>query len=146
MKLQHILLAVSLITTSNFALAQDASELQAQREQVMHQYILDLGRADYADITKLFNEGGTVISTSRGTVNAQEFFYGFLSEVETAKTDVHQTFVSLEDKDHYGARFRFTFTLKDGEVGDGEYVDEFIFAKDSAKLNQVYMFENLKFN
>lgn len=31
-------------------------------------------------------------------------------------------------------------------MGDGEYVDEFIFAPDSTKLTQVYMFENLKVN
>jgi len=31
------------------------------------------------------------------------------------------------------------------ETGDGEYVDEFVFANNSAKLLAVYMFENLKF-
>ena len=30
-------------------------------------------------------------------------------------------------------------------MGDGEYVDEFIFENNSAKLISVYMFENLKF-
>jgi hypothetical protein len=147
MNIKHIpfIVLLSLFGTAAMANQDNPAELRAKREHVIHQYIHDLGQADYNDITALFNDGGVVTSTSRGIINAQEFFTSFLSEIQTADTEFHQSFTSMEDSNHYGARFHFNFTLKDGETGDGEYVDEFIFADNSAKLTQVYMFENLKF-
>jgi hypothetical protein len=146
MKIQKIS-SILLLLVSNYALAgQDLKpELQAKREHVIHQYIIDLGKADYQDISSLFEEGGTVISTSRGKVNAQEFFHSFLPEIDSATTEFHQSFISKSANNHYAARFNFLFKLKDGETGEGEYIDEFIFAKNSSKLVRVYMFENLKF-
>lgn len=150
MKIKTIsIISVLFTVLNNPAIASDAplsSDLPTEREQVIHQYILDLGKADYRDITSLFEKGGTVISTSRGNVDAKEFFYSFLPEVKSAATKFHQEFISKTDKDRYTARFHFTFTLKNGETGDGEYVDEFLFGNESTRLTSVYMFENLKFN
>jgi|GEM_PF-3460750 len=148
MKLKQIPLVLLFLLTGQNAVASPISnnELRAQREHIIHQYILDLGRADHKDITSLFAEGGTVVSTSRGKVNAEEFFASFLTEIETANTEFHQFYSGLEDPDRFAARFHFHFNLLDGEIGDGEYVDEFVFAEDSTKLTQVVMFENLKFN
>lgn len=123
----------------------DSLSLDSERRQVITEYILDLGKADPDSITALFVEGGTVISTSKGEVGANDFFHSFLPQIESADTEVHQTFWSKGDGNHYAARFHFNFNLKDGERGDGEYVDEFIFENNSAKLISVYMFENLKF-
>ena len=134
------------ITIGNNVMAgSDPVNLNLQREQVISEYILDLGKAEPQGITALFVEDGTVISTSQGNVLAHDFFYSFLPNIEYANTEVHQTFLSKGDGNHYAARFHFDFKLKDGEVGDGEYVDEFIFENNSAKLISVYMFENLKF-
>ncbi|OGT37815.1 MAG: hypothetical protein A3F11_10565 [Gammaproteobacteria bacterium RIFCSPHIGHO2_12_FULL_37_14] len=150
MKIRTVpIISLLMIALNNSAIAGDAppsSDLIAEREQVIHQYVLDLGKADYQDITSLFEKGGTVISTSRGNVDAKEFFYSFLPDVQSATTKFNQEFISRTDKDRYTARFHFTFKLKDGETGDGEYVDEFLFGSKSAKLTSVYMFENLKFN
>jgi len=44
------------------------------------------------------------------------------------------------------ARFFFSFDMKDGYKGHGEYVDEFVFVNNSSKLAAVYMFENLNFD
>lgn len=118
---------------------------QAEREQILHQYVMDLQAANYRDISQLFTQNGVVISTSRGRMNAKDFFYAFLPEIKSAKTEFHQSFVSNTDPNHYSARFHFTFTLKDGEKGDGEYIDEFVFENNSNKLSEVYMFENLHF-
>ena len=123
----------------------DAVSLNSQRKHVINEYILDLGKADSEAITALFVDGGTVISTSKGEVLANDFFPSFLPHIEYGNTEVHQTFLSKGDGNRYAARFHFDFKLKDGEVGDGEYVDEFIFENNSAKLISVYMFENLKF-
>ncbi|CDZ77783.1 hypothetical protein BN59_02073 [Legionella massiliensis] len=123
----------------------DSVNLDSQRRHVITEYILDLGKADPEGITALFSDGGTVISTSKGEVGAYDFFHSFLPNIESADTEVHQTFLSKGDENHYAARFRFNFKLKDGEMGDGEYIDEFIFENNSAKLISVYMFENLKF-
>ena len=150
MKIKKIsTISLMFMALSNYAIAgQDysSSDLNAQRDQVVRQYILDLERADYQGISALFGEGGTVISTSRGNVNAKDFFYAFLPNIESATTEFHQAFISNVDNNRYAARFHFSFKLKDGEMGDGEYVDEFIFGNNSAKLTSVYMFENLKFN
>lgn len=123
----------------------DSVSLDSQRRQVITEYILDLGKADPEGITALFVEGGTVISTSQGEVGANDFFHSFLPHIDSSDTEVHQTFRSKGEGNHYAARFHFNFKLKDGEMGDGEYVDEFIFENNSAKLISVYMFENLKF-
>lgn len=145
----HSSLALSFIllasVSTNLHAKPVSAELQAAREHVVHQYIEDLGRADYNDLSNLFVEGGTVVSTSRGTVGAVEFFSSFLSQVQNANTQYHQGFVSSQDNNRYAARFYFAFSMQDGEQGAGEYVDEFVFKENSAKLMQVYMFENLKF-
>ena len=123
-----------------------STDLQAKREQVIRNYIIDLAKADYQGISSLFAENGTVISTSQGNVNAKDFFYSFLPNIEQANTELHQTFMSQDNENRYAARFHFDFKLSDGEVGDGEYVDEFIFSNNSTNLMSVYMFENLKFS
>jgi hypothetical protein len=147
MKIKHIpYLMLTLFTLSNSVIASqrnDSDSLDAQRQQAISQYVLDLQKADYKDINQLFEKNGTVISTSKGNVNAKDFFYGFLPEIVSAKTELHESFTS--NNSHYAVRFHFTFELKDGEKGDGEYIDEFIFTEHSEKLSAVYMFENLKF-
>ena len=138
-----------LLSLSHYALAGQEytySDLNLQREQVIHNYILDLERADADEISSLFEEGGTVISTSRGNINAKDFFHGFLPEIESASTELHQIFSNNIDNNRYAARFHFKFKLKDGQNGEGEYIDEFKFSNNSTKLISVYMFENLKFN
>lgn len=141
-------LLFALLTLSNCGVAAQhgvTDSLQSEREKVINQYIGDLKRADYHDISQLFEKNGIVISTSRGHVNAKDFFSSFLPNIETANTELHQSFLSSMDSNRYAARFHFDFKLKDGETGDGEYVDEFIFTDNSALLSAVYMFENLKF-
>ena len=72
----------------------DSLILDSQRKQAMTEYVLDLGKADADGITALFVEGGTVISTSKGEVGANDFFHAFLPEIAYANTEVHQTFLS----------------------------------------------------
>jgi hypothetical protein len=140
---------VSILLANTVAIASESNidtSLQDARRKIVKQYILDLQKADYQDITQLFDKNGIVISTSKGKINAKEFFYAFLPEIISANTQEHQTFVSSDDNNHLGARFHFKFKLKDGETGEGEYTDEFVFMDNSAKLEAVYMFENLKFS
>ncbi len=150
MKIKEIsYISLLVITLSNCAIAgqtNSSSNLGVEREQIIHCYITDLEKADYQGISALFNKKGTVVSTTRGRINAKNFFYSFLPTVKSAVTEFHQAFISNKDPNRYAARFHFSFTLKDGEKGDGEYVDEFLFANNSKKLISVYMFENLKFN
>ena len=147
-KIFYVFLAT--IALNNAAIAGQAysssDDLNSEREQVVRQYILDLQKADYRAISELFGQEGTVISTSRGNVKAKDFFYSFLPNIESATTELHQVFVNNVDNNRLAARFHFNFKLKDGEIGDGEYVDEFLFVNNSKKLSSVYMFENLKFN
>lgn len=119
--------------------------LNVKRDQVIHDYIRDLENADYQHITALFEEEGIVVSTSRGHIDAKEFFYGFLPLIESASIQYHQGFISRDDNNRYAVRFHFNFKLKDGEIGDGEYIDEFVFSDKSPLLKAVYMFENTKF-
>jgi hypothetical protein len=131
--------------TMSYAAPNDLTSLKNDREQVVKNYILDLQKADYKDIVQLFEKNGIVISTSKGKVNAKDFFYAFLPNIVSAVTEIHQLFLNANDSNRVAARFHFAFKLKDGEEGQGEYVDEFIFADNSNQLSAVYMFENLKF-
>lgn len=119
--------------------------LQEAQKQVAKRYIIDLQKGDYKDITQLFAQDGFVVSTSKGKVNAKDFFYSFLPNIVRAKTELNQTFISDKEPNRISARFHFTFKLNDGEEGGGEYIDEFVFSPNSKKLAAVYMFENLKF-
>lgn len=139
---------IGILVLSNSAISAKVNSfdtLQIQRQKVIYQYINDLQNADYKDITNLFVKNGLVVSTSRGNMNAKDFFYAFLPYIETANTKLHQSFFSDTDSNRYAARFHFDYKLKDGESGSGEYIDEFIFMDDSALLSSVIMFENLKF-
>ena len=145
--LNPLLVSLAIFTLTNCAIAAQNDEviLKESRQKTVEQYIIDLQKADYKHITQLFDKNGIVISTSRGTVDAKEFFYSFLPNISSANTELHQYFIGDTDLDRTAARFHFAFKLKNGEEGDGEYVDEFIFAKHSTKLAAVYMFENLRF-
>lgn len=147
MKLNHFVFGcIAFFTIATcYGAQRDFSVLQYEREQVTKQYLLDLKKADYKDIAQLFEKNGIVVSTSRGKANAKEFFYTFLPNVLSANTELHQTFVNKIDVNRLAVRFYLTYKLKNGEAGGGEYVDEFVFAENSAKLLAVYMFENLKF-
>jgi hypothetical protein len=127
-QMSYLLMSMLIMSSQALAGPNDALNLKSDRERVMRQYIYDLERADYRDISTLFTENGTVVSTSRGNVNAKEFFYAFLPNIDSARTEIHQVFSNNHDPNRYAARFHFTYSLKDGETGDGEY-----------------MFENLKF-
>jgi hypothetical protein len=146
MKINHIILGCGVLLAMTTCYAKNAHDLETARQQVTRQYILDLQKADYKDISQLFEKEGNVISTSRGKVNAKDFFYSFLPNINSATTNLHQTFLNETDKNRLAVRFHFSFKLKDGEEGKGEYVDEFVFTNNSVKLSAVYMFENLKFD
>ncbi len=150
MKVQKIsVISLFILALFNSAIAGEkspASKLEVEREQAVRQYVLELGKANEKGITALFEPGGTVISTSSGKRDAKEFFHSFLPKIKSSSTDLHQEFKSGVDNSRYAARFRLTFELREGRAGDGEYMDEFLFGKNSSKLASVYMFENLKFN
>lgn len=134
----------SQLLTTTCMLVLSTALFASPREQIVKQYITDLGHADYKHISNLFTANGHVISTSRGKVNAKEFFYSFLPALLKSETQLKEIFSdSVGEK--LTARFHFSYTMKDGEKGEGEYVDEFIFTEKSDKLAAVYMFENLKF-
>jgi len=136
-------LTALLISVTSYATPLTVNELKTAREQVLQQYVRDLQNADYKDITALFEKNGTVISTSHGEVDAKTFYYSFLSNVSSAATEIHQMYNGDETANVMAVRFHFTYAMKDGEKGSGEYIDEFTFTSNSAKLTNVYMFENL---
>src|SRR5690349_9814677 len=107
-----------ILTLTHHAIAdQNNTSLESQRQEVITQYINDLQKADYQHIVQLFEKNGIVISTSRGKVDAKEFFYSFLPNILSANTELHQTFSGVMDYNRYAARFYFTYQLKDGEEG-----------------------------
>ncbi|WP_339057985.1 hypothetical protein [Candidatus Regiella endosymbiont of Tuberolachnus salignus] len=139
-------LAIVLFALTNTAFATTSEELAQQRQQVVKKYVNDLGAAKYQEINSLFTKESVVFSTSKGKFNAQEFFEGFLPKVRSASTELKQYFINTEDPDRVAARFYLALTLKDGDgkKHEGDYMDEFVFEKNSDKLLAVYMFENLK--
>jgi len=144
-KLYYSLLLAAFIQPALAEASLSPEALNIAREQVVVRYLQDLAKADAADIATLFTEEGIVMSTSRGKARAKEFFLAFLPQVTTASTELHQTFSGKTDANRYAARFHLDYRLKDGETGNGEYMDEFVFEANSTQLNAIYMFENLKF-
>ncbi|WP_342221896.1 hypothetical protein [Candidatus Fukatsuia endosymbiont of Tuberolachnus salignus] len=139
-------LAIVLFALTNTAFATTSEELAQQREKVVKKYVNGLGAAKYQEITTIFTKESVVFSTGKGKFNAQEFFKDFLPKVRSASTEFKQYFINTQDADRVAARFYLAFTLKEGngEKHEGEYMDEFVFEKNSDKLLAVYMFENLK--
>lgn len=123
-----------------------APTLNEARTEVVNRYVADLASANLQDIISLFDANGKVVSTSKGSMNAKEFFYAFLPEIKEAITVINQTFMGVTDTNRMAVRFHFTFKLKDGETGEGEYIDEFVFKNNSVQLSEVIMFENNKYN
>jgi len=147
MIINRFVLSVAILTLAQGVEAtQSKDTLPFARESIVKRYLNNLQKADYQNMTQLFEKGGIVISTSRGKVDAKEFFYAFLPDLVSAHTELHHYFVSATDANRVAVRFHFSFKLKDGEVGQGEYIDEFVFSPHSDKLAAVYMFENIKFN
>lgn len=140
MKFARLILITLSLSTSHLAFA---AQDDAARTQVVARYLADIQNADYKDITSLFEPNGIVVSTSRGKINAKEFFYSFLPDIQSARIDTHQVF---SGNGRLAARFYLTYTMKDGEKGAGEYMDEFVFSTNSSKLTAVYMFENSHFD
>lgn len=141
-------LLVTLFTTS-FANADEKpakDDLQASRQEIVQQYLSDLKKLDYYHIVTLFNGNGLVVSTSKGKNNARDFFYTFLPTVKKSNTELHKVFLGDTDPNALAARFHLKLRMKDGKQTEGEYMDEFVFEKNSNKLLAVYMFENLQFN
>lgn len=123
----------------------DNLPLGEKRQAVVAKYIDNLAKADLEGMQAIFSSEATIVSTSAGEKNALEFFAGFFPLINTAHTHLNQRFISVTDTNRYGARFHLDYQLHDGESGNGEYVDEFVFYDNSAQLKAVYMFENLKF-
>ena len=137
---------VSLMTSvSAVAAINQASDLNEERMEIINRYVADLGSANLQDMISLFEENGKVVSISKGSVNAKEFFSSFLPEVVEATTVIHQVFLGATDANRMVFRFHLSFKLKDGEMVDGEYIDEVVFKNNSTLLSEVMMFENKKF-
>ena len=145
-KTKLAMLVVGLMTSFTVAAAANQkSDLNEARSEIVTRYVADLGSANSQDIISLFEENGTVVSTSRGKMNAKEFFNAFLPQIANATTVINQTFYGVTDANHMSVRFHFSFKLKDGEAGEGEYIDEFVFKNNSVQLSEVIMFENTKY-
>ena len=145
LKTKLLILAAAMLVNSAAMAFIDPVTISLSRIEVVYRYIDDLSRANAQDMLRLFHDDGTVVSTSKGRVNAKEFFNAFLPEITRANTEVKEIFSAPADSNHLVARFHFSFRLKNGELGEGEYIDEFIFPNNSNKLSEVIMFENTKF-
>lgn len=138
-----VALAMVLMTNSVYANGNDR-QINQERKAVIHTYLGALRDANPAAMDSLFVPDGQVVSTSEGHVNAHQFFYDFLPLINTAKVDVSDLYHSISKPNRYSAGFHFSWTMKTGDQGGGHFVDEFVFAKHSAKLKIVYMYENSK--
>lgn len=134
---------LSLLLVVGVSLANASPAMKQDRQEIINKYLMYLQNGDYKSMYSLFEKNGIVVSTSKGKMHFKDFFGNFLPMIRAAKTETHSIFSSPGD--HLAARFKFSYELKDGETGSGEYMDEFIFEPHSLKLRAVYMFENLKF-
>src|SRR3989344_5091013 len=97
---------------------------------------LQTGNAD--DMANLFMPNGYVYSTTKGKMNAITFFNAFLPQIKTAQVTIRNIY--KQDGGYgswYAASFHYTYIMKDGEQGGGDYTDEFRFHIGSDRLDGV---------
>lgn len=142
-KLLQILVAffASAIIVCTANAAESSQTLHTKRVQTVLQYLHDLQTANVTDILRLFKSNAKVISTSQGEVSAKAFFESFLGQVVSAQVNLVNLQKCNSKPDRYTARFRFSWTMKNGDTGAGEFVDEFIFLPHEAILDEVIMSE-----
>lgn len=128
------------VTVSNAA----NNNLLPARQQIIKQYLHDLKTANVQAISQLFTESGVVISTSQGRQAPAKFFNSFLPKLASAEINIIRDFIDPQNDDRLASQFHFSYKMQSGEKGGGEYIDEFLFAPNTIKLQEVYMFENLK--
>lgn len=140
---------IFILSTFVFTISSSAEQLnkrsysiEKQRLETINQYLNALKNKDIKTMNSLFSSNGVVISTSKGKIEASQFFSGFLTELKSASIKPFNIYKDINDDDHYAAKFYFSWTEKMGETAGGNYMDDFTFAKNSNKLLQVYMFEN----
>ena len=133
-----------MLTPLLFSMGLQAQTLDEARIDTVKQYLSALQSANVSQMLGLFAPGGTVVSTSKGRVNVEDFFPNFFPEIQSASVQTGTIYKSEDGK--YSASFSFSWHLKEGESGGGHYVDEFFFVESSNKLQTVYMYENIKFN
>jgi hypothetical protein len=137
-----VLTVMMMLMASSVYAGRHDHQLDQKRKAVVHAYLDNLEHANPSGMDNLFVQDGQVVSTSQGHVNAHQFFFDFLPLIETAKVDVGDIYQSISQQGRYSAGFHFSWVLKDGGQGGGHFVDEFVFAKHTAKLKIVYMYEN----
>jgi hypothetical protein len=136
-----IMLSLVLLSFGNISYA-NKNLLEIERLHQIKAYLSDLQDHDADAISGLFVPGGTVLSTSRGSINAAQFFHSFLPTIKIATVSVQSIYKAVDKKNDYSASFSFHWILKDGTKDGAVYEDEFIFEKNSALFKQVIMYEN----
>ncbi|MBA2653893.1 MAG: hypothetical protein H0U71_02360 [Gammaproteobacteria bacterium] len=131
------------ITISVFGVTQSNEKtLKRERIETIREYLQSLSGVDSRKINLLFEANGTVISTSKGEIDEKSFFNGFLSDLTSASVKNTYIYQAINDENHYGGRFNFSWVEKNGTSSGGTYMDDFIFVNGSKKLEKVIMFEN----
>lgn len=146
MKKINLFLFIGALAFSQIDFAKNIpSNLQQLRQQVVREYIKNLGSADYKAMAGLFEKDAVVV-TPQGYANAKEFYYTFFPTIKSSETKYRISFLaSHENPNSVVARFRFKAQLKNGQTIDAESIDQYFFAPHSIKLSAVYMFENVNF-
>lgn len=140
------ILFVCCITISTFGITRSNEKtLKRERIETINAYLQSLASVDSKKINLLFEPNATIISTSKGVINAKMFFNGFLPELTSAGVKNIYIYKAIDDENHFGARFNFSWVEKDGSSDGGIFMDDFIFINGSKKLGKVIMFENKQF-
>jgi hypothetical protein len=142
--LKKLMMSFTLFTCFHAPQLLAGNSLEKDHLQAVQAYLKNLNDKDAKAIINLFESNGSVISTSKGKVKAAQFFNHFLPELSQSEVKIKQIYQSISDSNRMGAKFHFAYTMKNGERGEGEYMDDFLFRNNSDKLVQVEMFENLK--
>ncbi len=138
--MMSLLVLTCVFQTNAFA---DSSSLNEQRIHVVQDYLLSLQTADADKMSELFESNGTVVSTSHGSIDAVNFFNDFLPQVASAKVTLGGVYQNPAIPKQLVAHFLLNFVMKDGSSGGGAFADYFTFSEESAKLQDVQMFERV---
>jgi hypothetical protein len=141
------LLAVSFLLFFNqTALAQTnetclipSSDLLSQRIAVINQYLKLLSEGKYKELIPFFTSDAIVSDVITGKNTAKNYYTGLYSYLTDPNLTFYDIYVGVKNPNILAAHFNMKIKTNKGIENRGEIVDLFVFAKDSTKINKLYI-------
>lgn len=129
------------ISTSCFCFPSQA--LKSQRLDIIEQYIYLLGKGDYKKIATLFTEHAIAISSSGAPDKVPHFYKTlFTKTISQPQANLIDRFSAESNENIMVGYFDFAWKNIEGKPVSARFLDLFVFAPNSTKIEKIYIFGN----